>query len=109
MSSHCARISCEIPEDWVNESAVNAKRELSIVLSAIVPVVTILVVTVSLFVSVSDWLSLAALAVFVIALFTPLSVIGFLTSDHRTRRVTGPLTILSLLVFAVVAIVYLAI
>jgi hypothetical protein len=64
---------------------------------------------VSLFVTVNEWLSLAHLAVVVIALFTPLSVVGFVTSDHRTRRITGPLTILSLLVFAALGIAYLAI
>ena len=107
MSSHCATSSCKLPEDWVNETAVNAKRDLSILLSALVPLITTAVVTASLFVNANDWLSLAALATVVVALFMPLSVVGFVTSDHRTRRITGPLTILSLLVFALLAIAYL--
>jgi hypothetical protein len=108
MTSRCATSSCKLPEDWVNETAVNAKRDLSILLSAIVPLVAISVSLVSVFVSVSEWLSLAALGTVVIVLFTPLSVVGFMTSDHRTRRVTGPLSILSLLVFALLGIAYLA-
>lgn len=105
MSKSC----CNIPEDWVNETAVKAKRELSIFLSAVVPSIAALVVALLLFVNVGGWLALAGKAIIVIVVLTPLSIIGFLTSDHRTRRVTVPLTVLSLLIFAVLAVVYLAI
>ncbi|MCA8912375.1 MAG: hypothetical protein KDB82_11770 [Planctomycetes bacterium] len=92
------------PEDWVVATAENAKRELSIVLSMLLPLCALTAASMPLWLSSNDGgTALAAVVLFAIPCAAPLAIIGFINQGHRDRRVTIPVNIACLLLLAGVA------
>lgn len=97
----CRTAACQQPETWVVETAENAKRELSLVLSGLLPLLAVVATLLVLLAPGNDggFVSLATVAG-ALLVSLPLAVVGFLNVNNRTRAVTVPVTVSTLLILA---------